>query len=79
MKKGHYNSTLWGKNCILVSSEELAEKCSTRESNKEQLYEIKAQETLHRNPVFLEFLINQASQNTKLVRKRSKNNRYLNV
>jgi hypothetical protein len=77
MKKDHSDSILWGKNCILVSPEELAEKCSTMDSNKEQLYEIKAQETLHRNPVFLEFLINQASPNTKWVRKRRKNYRYL--
>ena len=47
MKKGHSDSTLWGKNCIRVSTEELAERCSTRNSTKEQLYEINAQETIH--------------------------------
>ena len=76
MKKGDSDSILLGKNCILVSPEELAEKCSTRNSNKEQLYEINAQETLHRNPVFLEFLINQASPNSKWDRKRSKKYRH---
>ena len=60
MKKGRSNPPLWGKNCIRISPEELAEKFSRKRSNKEQLYEIKAQETLHRNPVFLEFLINRA-------------------
>jgi hypothetical protein len=79
MNKSHPDSPLWGKNCVLVTPEELAEKFSTKESNQEQLYEIKAQETLHRNPVFLEFLINQASPNTKWVRKRGNNYRYLNV
>lgn len=77
MKKGHFDSILLGKNCILVSPEELAEKCSTRNSNNEQLYEINAQETLHRNPVFLEFLINRASPNTKWDRQQSKNYRFL--
>ena len=78
MKKSHSDLTPWGKNCIHISSEELAEKCSTRDSNKEQLHEIKAQETLHRNPVFLDFLISRASPNVKWVRKRSNNYRYLN-
>ena len=77
MKKGHSDSTLRGKNCIRVSPEELAERCSTRESSKEQLYEINAQETLHRNPVFLEFLLNRPPPNINRDRKRGKNYRYV--
>ena len=77
MKKGHSNSNLLGKNCIRVSPEELAERCSTRESNKEQLYIINAQESMHRKPVFLEFLNNRPAPDTNWGRKRSKNYRYV--
>ena len=45
------------KHRIHVSQEELAERCSTGESNKEQLYNINSKETLHRDPAFLEFLL----------------------
>ena len=77
MKKGHSDSNPLGKNCIRVSPEELAERCSTRESNKEQFYEINAQETIHRNPVFLDFLNNRPAPKTSWGRKRSKNYRYV--
>jgi hypothetical protein len=59
MKKDQSDPPLLGKYCVLISPEELAEKCS-KNNSKKQLYEIKAQETLHRNPIFLEFLINRA-------------------
>ena len=77
MKKGHSDLTLWGKNCIRVSPEELAERCSTKKSTKEQLYDINAQETIHRNPVFLDFLNNRPAPNTNWGRKRRKNYRYV--
>jgi len=77
MKKSRSDLVHGDKNGVLVSREDLAERCSSIEPGKEQLYEINAKKPLQRKLVFLEFLLSRPAPNIYSGRKRSNNYRYI--
>jgi len=77
MKKSRSKLVHGDKNCILVSREDLAERCSSIEPGTEKLYEINAKKPVQRKSDFLEFLLSRPAPNNYSGRKRSDKYRYI--